>query len=226
MATVYCGACGAGLTETARFCRACGTAQLAEPPAAAPPRPAAPQPAAPPPPPTAWPPAGARSPAATGPLAGAELVAAALAIVGGAAMCFLVLFAVVYSPLHDDYSVNYGIGVRFGDVLAFCSGLVAIAIGGLILARRPGNPTGRGIWLVVAGTPTLIVTLMWVFGSTLDLTTYPLPFYFAFVYFTDLGVVHLGDHYLPLVVLAACAMPVAAGVAIASAKPVPSPARP
>jgi hypothetical protein len=150
------------------------------------------------------------------PLPVAEVIPPLLAIVGGAAMCFIALYAVVYLPLHHGFPVNYDQSPRLGDVLALVSGLVAIAIGGLCLTRRPGSAAARGIWLVVAGTPTLIVALLWSFPETFDLSLFPVPFYFAYVYFTDIGIVHIGDGYVPLPLVIACGMVVAAGIAIAS----------
>jgi hypothetical protein len=192
MTQVYCGACGASLNQTARFCRACGSAQAAAP----------------------------RFEAAAKPLSAADTVVALLAIFGGAAICFVALYAVFYLPLHDEFPVNYGESPRIGDLLALGSGLVAIAIGALLLAGRPGNARARGIWLVVAGAPTLIVALLWAFPLTFHLSLFPVPFYFAYLYFTDLGVVHIGDGYVPLPLVAGCAMVIAAGLAILARPPI------
>ncbi len=207
MSTVYCGTCGASLSETAKFCRACGNAQAT--PYQAPQAPA-PEPA--PPPLQANPVAVAarQSPSAS------DVLVGLLAIVGGVAMCFITLFATIYQPLHHDFSVNYGESVRLGDVVAFASGLVAIAIGRFFVTARPGNRKSRGTWLVVAGTPTLIVALLWSFPEAFNLSLFPLPFYFAFVYFPDLGTVHIGSGYVPLPLVIACAMVVAAGCLIVS----------
>ena len=221
MASVHCGACGTSLRETAKFCPACGSAQasLAG---------QGPAPAQYPPPLTDRPgPAAHAAPAAL-PLSAVDVVAAVLAILGGATMCFIALYAVFYLPLHHEYPVNYGESPRVGDILAVVSGLVAIAIGVLLLTRRPGNATARGIWLVVAGTPTLIVALLWAFPVTFHLSLFPVPFYFAYLYFTDLGVVHIGSGYVPLPLVIACAMPIAAGlvVVMSSATRVGPPAGP
>jgi hypothetical protein len=202
MAPVYCGACGTDLSEDARFCRACGRTQATAPAHQAPAPPL-------PPPPVSFAPAPRRTLAAT------EIVAAVLAIVGGAAMCFMTLYGTVYLPLHGGYGINYDQSLRFGDALALGSGLVAIAIGWLLFSRRPGNATARGIWLVAAGTPTLIMSLLWSFPETSHLSYYPTPFYFAYVYFTELGFVHIGNGYVLVPLVAGCAMVIAAGFAVA-----------
>ncbi len=191
----FCGACGTRLNEGAKFCRSCGTPLQ----------------------PPAWSPAAAPGAVSPRPAAAAagNTVAAWLAIVGGATMCFISLYAVFYLPLHNDYPVNYGVGLRLGDVVAVLSGLVAIAIGILTL-KRPADYVGREIWLVLAGAPTLIVSLMWTFGDELNLSLFPAPFYFAYVYFTDIGVTQIGSIYVPLPLVLASAMVIAAGVLLAS----------
>lgn len=199
----FCSACGTSLSENARFCRACGSAQ--EPAARA-----------------QAPVGGAQAPVAaaplpvTAPVSSLDLVTAALAIVGGAAMCFLVLYATVYLPLDNDSSVNYGQGLRLGDVVALLSGLAAMGIGTALLSRRPRNPTATGGWLVVAGTPTLVGALIWAFPEALDLSLYPVPLYFAYVYFTDLGIVEVNQGFVCLPLVIACASVVAAGFGIVS----------
>jgi hypothetical protein len=203
MAPVYCGACGTALSEGARFCRACGSTQAKAPAFQAP---------APPPPP---PPVVLTS-ASRGTLASAEIVAAVLALVGGTAMCFVTLYGTVYLPLHTGFGINYDQSLRFGDALALGSGIVAIAIACLLFSRRPGNATARGIWLVAAGTPTLIMSLLWSFPDTFHLSIFPVPFYFAYVYFTDLGVVRIGAGYVLVPLVAGCAMVIAAGFAVAT----------
>jgi hypothetical protein len=212
MTPLYCGTCGTGLGESAKFCRACGSAQAT----------AAPQPARPaagyqPQPPSPYQPAPAAfAPSAARPLSALEVGAAVLAIVGGAAICFVALYAVIYLPLHHDFAINYGESVRIGDVLALASGLAAIVVGLLLLTRRGGSATASGIWLVAAGTPTLIVALLWSFPETFHLSIFPVPFYFAYVYFTDLGVVHIGDGYVPLPLVIGCALVIAAGFVVIS----------
>ncbi|HEV7615449.1 MAG TPA: zinc ribbon domain-containing protein [Solirubrobacterales bacterium] len=215
MTPVYCGTCGTGLGEDAKFCRACGSAQASAPAHQAPAPPL-------PPPPAAYAPAAPLPGAARRALSALETVAALLALVGGAAMCFMTLYGTVYLPLHHDYGLNYDQSLRIGDALALASGVVAIAIGTLILSRRPGNATARGIWLVAAGTPTLIMSLLWSFPETFHLTLYPVPFYFAYVYFTDLGFAHIGDGYVLVPLVLGCAMVSAAGFLVAT----PSATRP
>jgi hypothetical protein len=154
-----------------------------------------------------------------------EIGAAVAALVAGAALCFIVLYATIYLPLHYDESVNYGQSIRFFDLVALASGLGAIAIGILLLTRRGGSTAPLGIGLLAAGVPTLVLALLWSFPETFHLSFYPVPFYFAYVYFTDLGVVHIGDGYVPLPLVIACGTLIAAGAAIlplaASAPPRP-----
>jgi hypothetical protein len=151
-------------------------------------------------------------------------LAAWLAIIGGATMCFITLYAIFYLPLHHDFPVNFGQAVRFFDLLALGSGVAAIVIGVLLL-KHPGNNVGRGILLAVAGSPTLIVALLWAFAEPLNLTTFPLPFYFAFVYFTDIGMTHIGPAYVALPLVLACAIVVLAGFLLTapSRRPAPTP---
>jgi len=202
MSAVYCGACGAGLRETAKFCPACGSPQEVSPP-----------PREPPPPSPAYAPPPAYARAATGSPPPLDVIAAVLAIVGGAGMCFIALYATIYLPLHHDFGVNYGESVRIGDALAVASGLVAVAIGVLVLARPGSNRMARGVWLLAAGTPTLIAAVVWSFPQTFHVTIFPEPFYFAYVFFTDLGVTHIGTGYVPLPLVGACAMVIGAGLA-------------
>jgi hypothetical protein len=142
--------------------------------------------------------------------------AAVMAILGGAAMSLLVLYAIVYQPLHYHDSLNYGESLWFGDVLAFGSGLAAIAIGVISLRQRSGSRTARGIAFAIAGGPTLILALLWSFPETFHLSIYPTPFYLARVYFADVGIAHVGDGYMPVPLLIACAAVVASGVIMAS----------
>jgi hypothetical protein len=139
-------------------------------------------------------------------------------------MCFIALYATVYLPLHYGYDIGYGESFRLGDIVALVSGAIAIAIGVLILARRSLNPSAAGIWLVVAGTPTLVMAVIWAFPGAFHLSGYPLPFYFATVYFTDIGSVELGQGQIGLPLVTGCAMVVAAGFATfasaAAARPV------
>jgi hypothetical protein len=218
--TVYCGSCGGALSATARFCRACGTSQedfstqevIAAPtpgPAAAPPastsqpapQPPAPQPLAPSP--GTWPqsrPNGNRA-------------AAVLAIAGGIGMCFMVLYAIVYLPLHYDAPINFGEPLYFGDLLVMCSGAVAIALGVLALRRAPSRPGRAGAVLILAGLPSLILVVFWAFPETFNLDYYfSKPIYFGFVYFSPLGKTHIGAAYengyiqIPLLVSSAAVL--------------------
>jgi hypothetical protein len=200
MAAVYCGSCGTSLAESAKFCRACGSAQAVGHAA----------PATPLPPPPSY------APSLAQPRTDAVTAASVLAIIGGAAMALLVLYAIIYQPLHNDEAVNYGIGLRLGDVVALVSGLVAVAIGAVLLTRPPRNPTATGVWLAVAGAPTLVMAILWAFPETFDLQFFPIPFYFAIVYFADIGQVDVGNYELQLPLVIACALVIAAGFLIAS----------
>ena len=133
---MYCGSCGDALSATARFCRSCGASQegfskqhamATPPPVRAPvPAPAHPTPLPPPPPP---PNPGAWSQSnATG-----NRFAAYLAIAGGIGMCLMVLYTIVYLPLHYDSPVNFGESLQFGDLLAFGSGALAVVLGAFAL---------------------------------------------------------------------------------------------
>jgi len=170
---VYCGACGAELSDTAKFCRVCGSPQEQfsesepEEPVTAVTKvkaPIAPPPAAavPPPPP---PPQAAASPAAPPPRAqgGGGTVAALslLAIAGGLGMAVVFVYTIVYYPLHNDLSVNFGESLKFGDLLVIVSAVAAITIGVLAVQRPPANARATGIALIAAGAPTLLLTLLW-----------------------------------------------------------------
>lgn len=208
-APAYCGACGTKLNAGAKFCRSCGSATPLA--AAQQPHPA----------PGGYPAPGSITHAG----AAGNPLAAWLAIVGGATMCFITLYAIFYYPLHHEAPVNWGQEVRFFDLLALGSGIAAIAIGALTL-KRPGNDAGRGIWLAVAGAPTLIVALLWAFWEPLHLTLLPVPFYFAYVFFTDIGVAHIDSAYVPVPLVLACAMVVLAGVLLTAPSRRPVPPRP
>lgn len=206
--TVYCGSCGGELSATARFCRACGASQedfTAEQPVATPPSPApapalaSPRPLQPEPPPQplapnpgVWPQSNATGyPSATG-----NRAAAYLAIAGGIGMCFLVLYAIVYVPLHHHFPVAFGESLQLGDLLAFGSGVLAVVLGVLALRRAPANPGATGAVLMLAGVASVILVLVWAFPETLHLDYYfGRPFYFGFVYFCELGKAHIGDGY-------------------------------
>lgn len=217
----FCTQCGAPISGSARFCRACGAARdpletatpspdtaaatLVQPVTTI--RPAAPSPPALPPlpsPPPLPPVVGYPHPQdRRGGASGASI----LAIVGGLGMLLMVLCAIVYYPLHYHQSLNYGGPLQFGDILAFGSALVAIAVG-INGMRRPASDSKlSGIVLLAAGVPTLVLTVLWAFPETFHLTFYPQPFYFGVVYFTRFGQAHIGDGYLQ-VPLAASSMAV------------------
>jgi len=236
--TLYCGSCGGALSASARFCRACGTSQedfTAEQPQQPAPTPPAPaplpsppplQPAPPPHPPQlapspgAWPQANANDyPSATG-----NRTAAYLAIAGGIGMCFMVLYAIVYVPLHHHFPLAFGESLQFGDLLAFGAGALAVVLGVLALRRAPASPGRTGAVLMLAGVASIVLVLVWAFPETLHLDYYfGRPFYFGFVYFCELGKAHIGDGYengyiqVPLLVssaavfVAGCLMALARG---------------
>jgi len=112
-------------------------------------------------------------------------------------MCFMVLYTIVYLPLHYDEPLNFGESLQFGDLLALGSGALALLLGGLALRRAPSGPGRSGAVLMLAGAPTLVLVLLWAFPETfhLDYFYYPRPFYFGFVYFCELGKAHIGDAY-------------------------------
>jgi hypothetical protein len=203
--TVYCGTCGGTLSATARFCRACGASQEdfteEQPPgfAAAPPV-SSPRPLQPEPPPSprpavpspgAWPRANAAAHSDTT----GNRPAAYLAVAGGLGMCFMVLYVLVYVPLHHHFPVAFGESLQFGDLLAFGAGVLAVVLGVLALRRAPTNPGRTGAVLMLAGGASLILVLVWALPETLQLDYFQQPFYFGFVYFCELGRAHIGDGY-------------------------------
>ena len=201
---MYCSSCGTMLSPDAKFCRACGSPQAVG---------AAAQPPPPPPPPTAphLSQAGAQTTA----------VAGLLAIAVGATFSLLTLYATIYQPLHYDYSVNYSDSIQFGDVLAFVLGLVAVALGVLLLSR-PGNTANRGWGLLMAGLPVLILAVVWALSDLFDVLSR--PFYFGYVYFAEFGRVETGSHLLQVPLLIAGAMVAGAGLlALTSGRPAPAP---
>jgi hypothetical protein len=193
-ATVFCGSCGGALSATARFCRSCGASQVEfatqQVVASPPPAPVhAPQP---PPVRPAAPSIGALPQSRTP----ANRTGAFLAIAGGIGMCFMVLYAIVYLPLHIHSPVLFGEGPQFGDVLAFGCGGLAIWLGVLALRRPPANPRRAGAVVMAAGVPAIILVLVWAFPETLGLDElFSRPFYFGYVYLCELGNVHIGDSY-------------------------------
>jgi hypothetical protein len=235
--TVYCGSCGGELSATARFCRACGAPQeeftAEQPPATLPPAPApsppppapmAPRPAPPPPVPApsasaaAW----SQSNAVSSSGATGNRVAAYLAILGGLGLCFMVLYAIVYVPLHHHFPFAFGEPLALGDILAFGVGLLAICIGALALKRAPTSPGRSGALLIAAGLLPIVLVAVWALPETLHLDyDFGRPFYFGFVYFCELGKAHIGSGYVngyvqvplavssALVLLAGCTMALA-----------------
>ncbi len=201
---MYCGSCGTELRAGARFCRACGRPQAAAAGATFPPPP-------PPPPPLPPPPGAAVGEAR-------PVAAAALAILGGAGLCFLVLYATVYQPLHLGFPVNFGDPIDGGDVLALLSGAAAIAIGVLFLTR-PVNRSLFAVLLVAAGLPTLLLSVMWTFPDTFHVDTYSHHVYSGFVYFAEFGHAEIGSRYVQVLLLASCSLLVAGGLLAALATP-------
>jgi hypothetical protein len=157
------------------------------------------------------------------PIGGSAAVAGTLAVLGGMLLCFLTLHATVYEPLHQHFPVNYGEPVYFGDVLALVAGAAAIAIGVLLLVNS-SNPLARGPWLLVAGVPVLIVTLLWTFPDTFHVDLYSRPFYLGFVYFTEFGLTELGSRYVQVPLICGCAMLIGAGLIVSLAPRRPAPA--
>lgn len=108
----------------------------------------------------------------------------------------MVLYTIVYLPLHHDFPVAFGESLQFGDLLALGSGALAITLGVLALRRAPSNPVGTGVVLMLAGVPTVVLALLWAFPETFNLDYYfSRPFYFGFVYFCELGKAHIGSSY-------------------------------
>jgi hypothetical protein len=133
-------------------------------------------------------------------------------------MCLMVLYTIVYYPLRHDSSVNFGESLQFGDLLAFGSGALAVWLGLLALRRWPSNPRNNGIVLMLAGAPTLILLLLWAYPETFNLSFYPLPFYFGFVYYSDLGQAHIGSGYVQIPLLVCSVAVVLAGYLIGFAR--------
>jgi hypothetical protein len=111
-------------------------------------------------------------------------------------MCFMVLYAIAYVPLHDHYPLAFGESLQFGDLLALGSGALAICLGALALRRAPANPARNGTVLMLVGTASIVLVLIWALPETLHLDYYfGRPFYFGFVYFSELGKAHIGGGY-------------------------------
>lgn len=213
MSTGYCETCGANLGEDAKFCRSCGAARPVSPAQAPPTPPPAPTATLPPPPA----PVGMAPPAPSSrrAVSATARFGAILAIVGGLGMCFVTLYAIVYLPLHYHEPLNYGGSLQFGDLLALGSGLVAVAIGIHLIIDRPGSATVRGVLLALAGTPTLVLAVLWAFPSASHFTVFPTPFYFGLVYFTDLGLAHTSSSVLSIPLVGACLIVIAAAIVVA-----------
>jgi zinc-ribbon domain len=219
MSTGYCEACGASLSEEAKFCRACGAARTVSA-AAAPPTPRAAAPTAPPRPAFQAPLPPPAVPAGIAPTAPRAVnptgrLGAVLAILGGLGMCFVTLYAIVYLPLHYDQPLNYGGSLQFGDLLALGSGLVAIGIGIHLLIGRPGSAAVRGVLLALAGMPTLVLAVLWAFPQASHFSVFPPPFYFGLVYFSDLGLAHTSSSVLSVPLVSACVAVIAAAIVVA-----------
>ncbi len=108
----------------------------------------------------------------------------------------MVLYAIVYLPLHYDSSINFGEPLYFGDLLAFGSGAVALTLGVLALRRAPSRPRRTGVVLILAGLPIFALAVLWAFPETFSLDYYfSKPIYFGFVYFCELGKAHIGGAY-------------------------------
>lgn len=176
------------LNSGAKFCRACGSPQAA---GVAPP--------APPPPMSVVGQAGAQT----------ITLAGLLAILGGAAISLLTLFATIYQPLHYDYPVNYDDSLQGGDVIAFALGVTAVVLGVMLLSR-PRNPAGLGTGLLMAGAPVFVLGVVWAFADFFDVISE--PFYFGFVYFADFGRLEVDEHVVQVPLLIAGAMIVGAGL--------------
>ena len=108
----------------------------------------------------------------------------------------MVLYAIVYLPLHYHEPIGFGEPLYFGDLLAFGSGAVAIVLGALALRRAPSSPRTTGAVMIAAGLPTLAFVVLWAFPETFNLDYYfSKPIYFGFVYFCQLGKAHIGGAY-------------------------------
>jgi hypothetical protein len=141
-------------------------------------------------------------------------------------MCFMVLYSIVYLPLHYGGPVNFGESPQLGDLLALCGGALAVVLGVLAWQRPPANPRGTGAWLILAGALVLALTVLWAFPETFGLGYYfSRPFYFGFVYFCPLGNAHIGSAYesgflqLPLLVSSAAVLVAGCLMALGRGRP-------
>ncbi len=140
-------------------------------------------------------------------------------MLGGFGMCLITLYAIVYLPLHYHESVNYGDSLQFGDVLAFVSGSSVIALGLVVFTRLGRPPAFMGGILLAAGLPTLILAGLRSFPEMFHLAAYPTPFYIGYVYFANLGIVHIGSGALPTPLLVASALVSIAGITTLVSRP-------
>jgi hypothetical protein len=215
MTTVYCGSCGASLSQTAKFCRACGNSQEVQvaPVATAPPPPS-PTASLPPigyaPPPPPGPPPPALTSTRTGEITS---VAAVLALVGGIGICALALYSLAYLPFFKyDTSYVYDDLPRLCDLLTLATGLLAAGFGVQMLRRAVANPSRAGLVLLAFGVPALVLTLLSVFPDTFHIETYPIPFYLAYNYLPDVLGVEVDYRYIPVPLLASLGVAVLSGV--------------
>jgi hypothetical protein len=201
---MYCTTCGTDLKPGARFCRACGSPQAA----AAMPRSTPAAPLAP--------------PVQVGqPVQAVGALAGALAILGGVLLLFLTFYASVYEPIHYHYSVDPGTALRIWDAYALAAAAVAIAIGVLLLTNTD-NPLVRGRWLLLAGAPLLVISLLWTFPDVFDTYSYADPYLFGHLYGAEFGRVVIGSDYLQVPLIGACLMLIAAGMMVPAARRVGS----
>lgn len=131
----------------------------------------------------------------------------------------MVLYAIVYLPLHHHFSLAFGEPLQFGDLLPLGSGALAILLGVLALRRAPSNPAATGAVLMLAGVPTIVLLLLWAFPETFHLDYYfSRPFYFGFVYFCELGKAHVGSGYIQVPLLVCSTAVFVAGCLMAFAR--------
>jgi hypothetical protein len=197
---MYCTTCGTDLKQGARFCRACGSPQGVA--AAVRPIPTVPL----------TPPLQVEQP-----VGGASAVAGGLAILGGVLLLFLTIYASVYEPIHYHFSVDPETALRAWDAYALAAAAIAIAIGVLLLTNSD-SPLVRGRWLLLAGLPLLVVSLLWTFPDALGTYSYADPYLYGHLYGADFGMVRIGSGYLQVSLICACLMLIAAGIAIPSAR--------
>jgi hypothetical protein len=230
MATVYCGSCGAELSETAKFCRSCGESQehsvtsAAVPASSAPARPDPLAPAPPLPPVTGGPPPpGYAPPPPPGPpppaylatrTSGTVSLAAALNLIGGVGICALALYALAYLPLRHDLAYVYDDLPRLCDLLTLATGLLATVLGVQLLRRAIANPARAGLALLALGVPALVLTGLAIFPDTFHIEVYPRPFYLGFNYLPDVLSTEVDYRYIPTPLVGSQIAVVLGGVAM------------